>query len=1459
MLTKIIQFSVKNKLAIGIFMLLWVVYGTYEVTRLPIDAVPDITNNQVQIITTAPALGAEDVERLITFPIEQAISNIPKLKESRSISRFGLSVVTVVFDEKADVYWARQQVTERLQQVAIDENANRPEMAPVTTGLGEIYQYVLKPQKGFESKYSLADLRTIQDWTVRRQLLGTPGIADVATFGGKLKQYEVAVNPARLKAHNLTISDVFTALNRSNQNTGGAYIEKGPTVSYIRSVGLARDIKDIENIVIKSTQAGTPVLVKNIAEVKLAAAIRYGALTTDDRGEAVGGIVMMLKGENASNVIDNVKNKVSEIEKILPEGLTIEPFLDRTKMVDNAIGTVEKNLIEGALIVVLVLVLFLGNLRAGLIVASVIPLSMLFAICMMNAFGVSGNLMSLGALDFGLIVDGAVIIVEALLHHLHSEKKYQLRTDISQQEMDREVTGSASRMMNAAVFGQIIILIVYLPILSLQGIEGKMFKPMAQTVAFAILGAFILSLTYVPMVSALFISKKVNHQPNISDRIMTRLEAGYEKLLSRALIFRKGIIAVAIVLFSLAVLLFTRMGGEFIPQLEEGDFAVETRLLLGTNLTTTTETIQKISVALKERYPEVNRVVSRIGSAEIPTDPMPIEGGDMIIVLKNKSEWTSAASFSELAEKMAATVQEVAPGVTTGFQFPVQMRFNELMTGAKQDVVCKIYGENLDKLAQYADQLGAISHSVKGTADLYVEKVTGMPQIVIDYNWAEMAKYGLYVQDINRTVNAAFAGAVAGNIYEGEKRFDLVVRVDATGRKDINDVRNLLVATASGAQIPLYQVASVQEVEGPNQIQREDAKRRIIVGFNVRGRDVQSIVNELQQKVSTQIKFDPGYYVTYGGAFENLQQAKSRLAVAVPVALLLIFGLLYFAFRSFKEGIIIFTAIPLSAIGGVFALILRDMPFSISAGVGFIALFGVAVLNGIVLISEFNRIQKQGEISDPLLLIMTGTKNRLRPVLMTAAVASLGFLPMALSNGAGAEVQRPLATVVIGGLLTATLLTLFVLPAIYLMTYHTKQFQKKMKKNKNNNMLLFLFGFLISGGLWAQEMVPVSLDQSVAIAIKNNKRIRAARHNEQSKEWLRQSAYDIPKTNVDVDYGQFNSQFKDTRFGISQTFNFPTVYSRQKKAFTEGFRAAQAQTQLTEQELKAQVRLWYYELIWLQHKKELLHYADSIYRLMEEKSKLRFKVGETNILEKSASQSARQFYTNQFNMINKDIAIAQRSFNTVLQDSIVYVPEVSIIKMDEKGRFEKSSAENLPAVKVSQYEAESARWRWKTERARMLPDITLGYNNLSITGFQTNASGQEVYYDSNQRFSYINAGISLPLFFGSQSARSKAAKAEWDYYKTQAEAIKTELSAQQLNAAKELEKFRESLQYYESQGLENARTIIDAANSQLNNGDIDYLQWVLVVNQAITIKNEYLDTVNNYNKAVIRVQSLNNF
>lgn len=1454
MLNKIIQFSVRNKLAIGIFMLLWVVYGTYEVTQLPIDAVPDITNNQVQVITTAPSLGAEDVERLITFPIEQAISNVPGIQESRSMSRFGLSLITIVFEDGTDVYWARQQVTERLSQVEINENANTPTLAPVTTGLGEIYQYVLKPKKGFEDKYSLADLRTTQDWMVRRQLLGTPGVADVATFGGELKQYEVAVNPSRLKALNLTISDIFTALSRNNQNTGGAYIEKGPSVLYIRSVGLAGSIPDINQIVIKNNLDGSPVLISHVAEVRLGAAIRYGALTMAGKGELAGGIVMMLKGGNSSDVIKNVKQRINEIRKTLPEGLEIEPFLDRTKMVNNAIGTVEHNLLEGALIVVLVLVLFLGNLRAGLIVASVIPLSMLFAITMMNTFGVSGNLMSLGALDFGLIVDGAVIIVEAILHHMHFSKKYVTVDRISQKEMDMEVAGSASRMMNAAVFGQIIILIVYLPILSLTGIEGKMFKPMAQTVAFAILGAFILSLTYVPMISAMFINKKISHKPNISDRIMTRIENAYHKALERALRIRKSLVLIAFLLFGVAIFMFTRMGGEFIPQLEEGDFAVETRLLVGTNLTTTINAIDRISGTLQSNYPEVEKIVSRIGSAEIPTDPMPIEGGDMIIVLKDKSEWTSAKTFPELAGKMAATAQEVMPGVTTGFQYPVQMRFNELMTGAKQDVVCKIFGEDLDKLAAYAEQLGDIAKTVEGTADWYVEKVTGMPQIVIDFNRSEIAKYGLNIDDVNRTINAAFAGAAAGKIYEGEKSFDLVVRVGNEGRKNINDVQNLPISTPGGVQIPLYQVADIREIEGPNQIQRENTRRRIIVGFNVRGRDVQSIVEELQQKVNAKIKFEPGYTITYGGTFENLQQAKGRLSIAVPVALLLIFVMLYFAFSSVREGALIYTAIPLSAIGGVFALALRGMPFSISAGVGFIALFGVAVLNGIVLISEFNRIKKEGLINDPLQLVMTGTRNRLRPVLMTAAVASLGFLPMALSNGAGAEVQRPLATVVIGGLITATLLTLFVLPALYLLF----DGKKKAKINKNTAITV-LMSFTATVGFAQTPEKPINLNNAITIALKNNQQVQGTRLNEQANEQLQHSGFDLAKTQFSADYGKVNSASNDTRFGVSQTFSFPTVYTNQSKALKANFLASQAQTRLTEQDLRFNVRQMFYEYVSLTERKKLLLYADSIYRLFESKSNKRFETGAANILEKTAAESHRQQITNQLNLLNKDMDIALKQFNVLLQDTFQYIPQTAAPKIAVPASFvdTANSRGTLPAIELAHQQQEAAHYHWRTEKSKMLPEFMIGYNNQSLIGSQQ-VNGREVYYEGKDRFSYLSAGISVPLFFRAQSSRAAAAKLEWQNRSKQADYLQTQIQTERMNAVSQVSKFGESLAYYESQGLKNAEVIIRTADQQFQEGEIDYLQWVILVDQAITIRNEHINVMSSYNQAVIQLQKLNN-
>lgn len=1452
MLNKIIRFSVENKLVIGIFMLLWVIYGAYEVTRLPIDAVPDITNNQVQVITTAPSLGAEDVERLITFPIEQAISNIPGLKESRSMSRFGLSLITIVFDDESDVYWARQQVTERLSQVEITEDANTPQLAPATTGLGEIYQYVLKPKDGFEQKYSLADLRTTQDWIVRRQLLGTPGVADVSTFGGDLKQYEVAVIPANLKALNLSISDVFTALSRNNQNTGGAYIEKGPTVMYIRSVGLAGSMDDIRKIVVKNNSNGTPVLISHVAEVRLGSAIRYGALTMAGKGELAGGIVMMLKGGNSSEVIKAVKLRVAEIQKTLPEGMEIEPFLDRTKMVNNAIGTVEHNLLEGALIVVLILVLFLGNLRAGLIVASVIPLSMLFAIAMMNLFGVSGNLMSLGALDFGLIVDGAVIIVEAILHHMHFSKKYAGIERVSQAEMDEEVTGSASRMMNAAVFGQIIILIVYLPILSLSGIEGKMFKPMAQTVAFAVMGAFILSLTYIPMISALLISKKIVHQPNFSDRIMTRVENGYARLLTSALRIKKTLVISAFALFGVAVFLFMQMGGEFIPQLEEGDFATETRLLVGTNLSKTIDAFKVISEKLKADYPEVEKIVSRIGSAEIPTDPMPIEGGDMIIVLKDKAEWKSAKTFPDLASKMAATAQEVMPGVTTGFQYPVQMRFNELMTGAKQDVVCKIFGEDLDKLAAYAEQLGSISKTVEGTADWYIEKVTGMPQVVIEFNRDEIAKYGMNIDDVNRTINAAFAGAAAGQIYEGEKKFDLVVRVGNEGRRNITDVQNLLITTPGGIQIPLYQVANIQEVEGPNQIQRENTRRRIIVGFNVRGRDVQSIVEELQGKVNAKMKFEAGYSITYGGAFENLQQAKARLIIAVPVALLLIFIMLYFAFSSVKDGLLIYTAIPLSAIGGVFGLALRGMPFSISAGVGFIALFGVAVLNGIVLLSEFNRIRKEGVIRDAWQVVMTGTRNRLRPVLMTASVASLGFLPMALSNGAGAEVQRPLATVVIGGLISATLLTLFVLPGLYLL------FDKGLKVKGVKPAVILLLMLLGHAGFAQNAQTPIDLDTAIQIALEKNLQVKSDRLSENANERLQSSSFDIGKTNVNADYGKVNSINNDNRIGISQTFSFPSVYANQRKLLEANFRASKATTRLTEQEIRANVRQLFFEYISLTERKRLLTYADSVYRLFETKSNLRFEKGAANVLEKTAAESRRQQITNQLNLINNDLEIAVRQFNFFVQDSKTYMPKADRLKIKDPLITSDSAAINgLPLIELARHQQEAARYRWQTEKSKLLPDFTIGYNNQTLIGPQV-VRGQELTYGAGKRFGYVSAGVGIPLFFKAQNARVAAAKLDWERNQKQADLTSLRLQNELDNAAQHIAKYQQSLQYYEGQGLKNADVIITTADQQFQEGDIDFLQWAIVADQAITIKNEYINALTSYNLAVIEWLKLNN-
>ena len=871
MLDRIIHFSIHNKLIIGLFVLALIGWGSYSLTNLPIDAVPDITDNQVMVITVTPSLAAQEAERLITFPVEQTMASIPGIKQMRSFSRFGLSIVTLVFNEGVDIYWARQQVGERLTIASgkIPAGVGVPEMAPVTTGLGEIYQYVIHPKKGYEKKYNAMDLRTIQDWIIKRQLLGTPGVAEVNGFGGYVKQYEIAVDPNRLRSMDVTIQDIFTALEKNNQNTGGAYIDKKPNAYFIRSEGLVKTLDDLNNIAVKLNDKNLPILIRDVATVQFGHSVRYGAATRNGKGEVVTGIVMMLKGANSSEVVNNVKAKIEQIKKTLPEGVEIEPFLDRKKLVDNAISTVTHNLIEGALIVIFILILFLGNLRAGLVVASVIPLSMLFAIAMMRLFGVSGNLMSLGAIDFGLIVDGAVIIVEAILHRISTNNRSgDLETNLTAAQMNDEVYHASVEIRSTAAFGEIIILMVYLPLWALVGIEGKMFTPMAQTVSFAILGAFILSLTYVPMMAALGLSKKKFHKRNISDKMMDFFQRIYMPVISKAIHKKALIMVVSIGLLVFSLFVFSGLGGEFIPQLDEGDFAVETRVLTGSSIEQMIDVSAKAQKIILEKFPEVLQIVNKIGSGEIPTDPMPIEAGDMMVILKDKKEWTSASNREELAEKMQHELS-VIPEATFGFQQPIQMRFNELITGAKQDVVIKIYGEDLDVLSDLAVKVGNVVKGVEGANDVYVEQITGLPQIQVEFNRPRIAQYGLNIEDINRAIKTAFAGESAGLVYEGEKRFDLVVRLEKESRKDVSDVRNLFINAPSGQQIPLDRLATVEYKLGPNQIQRDDAKRRINVGFNIRKRDVESIIKEIKGKLNSKLKLPSGYYVTYGGQFEN--------------------------------------------------------------------------------------------------------------------------------------------------------------------------------------------------------------------------------------------------------------------------------------------------------------------------------------------------------------------------------------------------------------------------------------------------------------------------------------------------------------------------------------------------------------------------------------------------------------
>jgi len=1436
-LDRIIKFSIKNKIIIGLMTLLLIIWGAWSATKLPIDAVPDITNNQVQIFTTCPTLAGQEVEQLVTFPIEQSIANVPKIEEIRSISRFGLSVITVVFEEDVDIYFARQLINERLKEAVdkIPQGIGSPEMAPVSTGLGEVYQYIIHPKKGSEKKYNAKDLRTMQDWIVARQLYGTPGIAEVNSFGGQLKQYEVAVNPDRLRAMGVSIPDIFTALEKNNQNTGGAYIDKKPNAYFIRGIGLVTSLDDVKKIVVKNSGV-VPIYISDVAEVKFGSAVRYGALTYDGEVDAVGGVVMMLKGENSNEVVKRIKEKLPTIQQSLPNDVTIEPYLDRTDLVGRAISTVQKNLIEGALIVIFVLVLFLGNLRAGLIVASAIPLAMLFALGMMNVFGVSANLMSLGAIDFGLIVDGAVIVVEATMHHLGLRKSTERLT---QNEMDEEVFQSASKIRTSAAFGEIIILIVYIPILTLVGVEGKMFRPMAQTVGFAIFGALILSLTYIPMMCALFLSKKTSHKRTFSDKMMSKLQSWYQPLLQKAIRIKYIIVGVTVGIFAIAIFFFSRMGGEFIPQLQEGDYAFHCILPQGSSLNQSIETSMQASRIIKQ-FEEVKMVVGKTGAAEVPTDPMPPEATDLMVVLKPEDEWTSGRSYTELADAIMEKL-EVIPGVFFEKNQPIQMRFNELMTGIRQDVAVKIFGENIDTLASYAKEVSEVIQSVQGATSPQVERVIGLPQINIVYDRTRIANYGLTIQDVNDVVSTAFAGKSSGQVYENERRFDLVVRLDSAHRSSIDDVNNLMVPTATGLQIPLSQVANVSYKLGPAQISREAGKRRIVIGFNVSGRDVQSVVEDIQQQLAAKVKLPSGYYFTYGGQFENLQKASDRLMIAVPVSLLLIFMLLYFTFHSFKQATLIFTAIPMSAIGGVFALMLRGMPFSISAGIGFIALFGVAVLNGIVLIGTFNQLQKEG-MDDVLQRVKEGTLTRLRPVLMTATVASLGFLPMAISTSAGAEVQKPLATVVIGGLMTATFLTLFVLPLLYII-FNSKIKGKGTMKTTAVVILLFLGGF---SSVNAQQQQRISIDNAIGTALKSNQQFGVNSAQIRSASLNVKTANDIPKTGVFAENEDLrpSDNVGILKIGVSQSIAWPGLYAARKNYFREQLKYAELNTDVLNAIIKRDVRVAYYQLWYLQDKQALFQRLDSIYTMLFNTTEVRVRTGDVAKLDQIAAEAKLRELKAFLEQNKKAMTVQQQQLMMLLNQNEWLLPVAEPLNKVEVELLENSTSH--PVLALQEQNVNIASSNIKVQQNTNKPDFSGRFFSQRVWG-------------AKDPFTGFSVMASFPLFgTGAYRNKVRVAVAEKEVQE-KALSYQTQLfQTQRASAITEIEKNYTLLNFYETSGLKQAEEIISAASLSYRTGEISFADLGQFLNQAIGIRQNYLDVMNQYNQSAIQFNYFNN-
>jgi cobalt-zinc-cadmium resistance protein CzcA len=1427
MINKIISFSIKNKALIGLMTLGLIIGGIFSISKVPLDAMPDITNNQVLVITTAPNLGTEDIEQFVTYQVELAVANLPDVTEIRSISRFGLSVVTIVFKERAGTYLPRQLVSEALAEVKqkIPEGFGEPFIAPISTGLGEIYQYTLEVHPDFDTIYDDMELRTIQDWIVKRQMAMVSGVVEVNSFGGRGKQYEVSINPDKLRSMGLTISDVFNALEENNQNTGGAYIEKNFQANFIRGEGLMRSLDDIKNTLVANID-GQPIFIRDVAEVNYGSFVRYGAFTKNGKGEAVGGIVMMLKGENSNDVIKAVKERITLIQKSLPEGVVIKPFLDRSKLIKSTTSTVAENLSLGALIVIFVLVIFLGNLRGGLIVASTIPLALLFAFIMMNIFGVWANLMSLGALDFGILVDGAVIIVESMIFYLH--KKNLIGTKLDQSKRNEIAYSSASKMMNSAFFGQLIILIVFIPVLALQGVEGKMFIPMAMTFGFAVLGVVVLCLTYIPMMASLFLQPPKTDKKSWGDKLIGLLEKIYSPMIDWALKRSRIVIAIAVALLISGGFLFTRMGAEFIPKLDEGDFAFQAFLKPGTSLTEVIKTSTRLEQIVLENFPdEIESVQSRIGVADLPMDPMPIDIADIFVILNPQEEWTKADSKEELIDKVKEKVSVLA-GINFEFTQPIEMRFNELLTGIREDVAVKLYGDDLEMLADKAEEISGLISGIDGVAGLKAEATRGLPQITVNYNRNKLGLYNLTIKDLNTIIESAFSGGVAGSIYEGERMFDLVVRLDEEHRTSIDDIRNLFVNLPDGNQIPLKEVAEISYQQGPMQISRDNTNRRTYVGINVEGRDVKSLVEEIQRTLDEKLVLPTGYYIRYGGAFENLERASKRLSLVVPLALALIFMLVFFAIKSLKQTLMIYVAIPFAAVGGVFSLFFRDMPFSISAGVGFIVLFGVAVLNGLVLISGFNELKEEGKLQINE-IIKKGSIRRIRPILLTASTDILGFLPMAISTSAGAEVQRPLATVVIGGMLTSTLLTLIVLPILYKFVESEKNDRRLPRIGKVGLPAIFIITlFIFSGRVEAQDS-PITLQQAIERAYEKYPSIKAASLEVDKQKALKATAYELGSTSIYTGKEEVsnNSLGIQNKIGIEQSnidvfgiFAKSNLYNAKNQQAMSGMN-------LAEYALARDVSLAWYNAVFAKKQWLLFNQLDTLYTAFQKAAELRYKTQATSKIEYlSAAAKYKELQVNIKKAESRYLATLQ-----LLNQYLLYPKAVDVNIQNLEGHVfnnssESDSLDGSPLLNYYSTGVDVAELAWKAEKSNILPKFSLGYKVQAV--------------DGNSGFYGWEAGISVPLVFFSQSGKNKASKIDFQIVGQQYEQAQLELSAVYNQQISRLNALSQVIDYYQTEALPLADEQIEASKLAYRLGNIDYIQFIQNVEAAIDTKQGFL-------------------